>query len=130
MAGDPAAIEPMRRWASEQAAIIARGYRLRDSAPVIIHGVTLGSGVRLVGIEGEIVGELGAFVAGFYNDGVTFPLGYTDGAQLYIPTSAMIDEGGYEVESYWEYRYPAPLRKEIESRINAGLEELRKKGIR
>ena len=38
----------------------------------------------------------------YKGQGVTFPLGYSNGMQAYLPTSAMIDEGGYEVLSYHE----------------------------
>ncbi len=127
---DKTTIEPMRRWAEEQVSILEKGYCLPGDVPVLIHGIMLANSVRIVGIEGEIVAELGALADRFYDSGVTFPLGYTDGAQLYIPTSAMIDEGGYEVESYWEYRYPAPLKKGIEEAIRGGLMDLQERGIR
>ena len=61
--------------------------------------------------------------------GVTYAMVYSDGCQLYLPTSAMLDEGGYEVESYWEYRQPAPLAKGLEKILTATLGQLRDRGI-
>ena len=53
----------------------------------------LGQGVRLVGLEGEAVAELGSVIESCYAGGVTFPLGYTDGVQLYLPITRMLGEG-------------------------------------
>jgi hypothetical protein len=120
----------MRRWAMEKMTLLDRGYGLPKTVPVTAHGIHLGKDVRLIGIEGEIVAELGKLIDSFYTTGVTFPLGYTDGAQIYIPTTAMLPEGGYEVESYWEYRHPAPLAPGIEQVLRDGLGKLQSGGIR
>ena len=121
--------EVKQMWAKEQIAKLDRGYKLSASVSITAHGVMLGSGLRLIGIEGELVAELGLLIEDFYKDGITFPMGYTDGTQLYLPTSAMLDEGGYEVESYWEYRQPAPLAKGMEKILSETLAEMREKGI-
>ena len=121
--------EGMKRWAQEMIELIDRGFGLPTAVPITAHGVRLGKNLRLVGIEGEIVAELGHLIANFYGNGITFPMGYTDGAQLYLPTSKMLDEGGYEAESYYEYRFPAPLAKGMEGILTQSLQELRTKGI-
>jgi len=95
-----------------------------------MHGVRLGDGVRLLGIEGEAVTDIGSLVADFYGAGVTFPLGYTDGCQLYLPTDAMLTQGGYEVVSYYEYGFPAGLAPEVDGALRSGLQRLRREGIR
>ena len=79
--------------------------------------------------EGEPVGALGRQVVARYAAGVTFPLGYSNGMGLYLPTSHMLPAGGYEVESYYEYGYPAPLAAGIEEVLEAGLAELHTRGI-
>ena len=56
-------------------------------------------------------------------------MGYSDGCQLYLPSSKMIDEGGYEAESAWEYRFPAPLAKGVEDILTAAVEQLKREGI-
>ncbi len=121
--------EAMRRWAKEKITMLDRGYGLPKTVPVTAHGVRIGKGLRIVGIEGEIVAELGKQIIQAYPAGVTFPLGYTDGAQIYIPTTAMLDQGGYEVESFWEYRHPARLAKGIEQVLAKGIEQLKSEGI-
>jgi hypothetical protein len=121
--------EAMRRWAKEKLAMLDHGYTLPKTVPVSTQGVQIGKGLRLIGVEGEIVAELGLRISRFWRSGVTFPLGYTNGAQIYIPTSAMLDEGGYEVESFWEYRHPARLAKGIEQVLDKGLAELKAAGI-
>jgi neutral ceramidase len=119
----------MRRWAKEKITMLDRGYGLPKTVPVTAHGVRIGKDLRIVGIEGEIVAELGNQIAKSYPSGITFPLGYTDGAQIYIPTTAMLDQGGYEVESFWEYRHPARLAAGIEQVLAKGIEQLKAKGI-
>jgi hypothetical protein len=119
-----------RIWAEEQLHLLERGFGLRSEVPVLVQGIDLGEGLRVIGVEGELVGELGRLVRDFYGAGITFPLGYSNGAQMYLPTSAMIDEGGYEVESYWEYRQPAPLAKGWEAHLTKALEDLKKAGIK
>jgi len=121
--------EGMKRWAQEMIDLVDRGFGLPSAVPITAHGVRLGTGLRIIGIEGEIVAELGQLIAGFYTGGITFPLGYTDGAQLYLPSSRMLSEGGYEVESYYEYRFPAALAPGMEDILLATLGQLREKGI-
>jgi hypothetical protein len=103
---------------------------LPEAVPVTVHGLQIGKDLRIIGIEGEAVGELGHLVLDFYGDGITFPLGYSNGAQLYLPTDAMLDEGGYEVVSYYEYRQPARLAKGIEAILTDALHQLRDKGVK
>ncbi len=116
-------------WAEEQLSLIDRGFGLPAAAAVLVQGIELGPGLRLVGVEGELTADLGHLIHDFYGSGVTFPLGYSNGARMYLPSSRMIDEGGYEVESYWEYRQPAPLAKGIEAHFNQALTELKGAGI-
>ncbi|HOS43919.1 MAG TPA: hypothetical protein PK794_09535, partial [Armatimonadota bacterium] len=61
--------------------------------------------------------------------GVTFPMGYTDGAQIYLTVSHMREEGSYEVDSYWEYHVPAPLAAGMEETMLEALDELKACGI-
>jgi hypothetical protein len=130
IAADPKAGEIKRLWAKRQVEKLARGQKLATSVPITLHGIKIGKGLRLVGLEGEAVAELGLVMADFYKGkGITFPLGYTDGAQLYLPTSAMLDEGGYEVTSYHEYGQPASLVKGIEENLRGALGRLGRMGV-
>ena len=116
-------------WAARLIERLEKGNALPDSVTLTLHGIKLGDGLRVVGIEGEAVAGWGYIIEGFFDGGVTFPLGYTDGTGLYLPTSMMLPEGGYEVVSYWEYGYPAPLARGMEGTVLAALERLRARGI-
>ena len=48
---------------------------------------------------------------------------------MYLPTSKTLDEGGYEVESFWEYRQPSRLAKGMERILMDSLAQLRSLGI-
>ena len=106
-----------------------RGEQLPTCVPVICHGVQLGRGLRLVGLEGEAVADLGYLIEEFFGVGITFPLGYTNATQLYLTTTEMLAQKGYEVDSYYEYGMPAALAPGIEQRLTASLAELRAKGL-
>jgi len=116
-------------WAARQLELLDRHGKLRDAVTLTAHGVQLGKGLRLLGIEGEAVAEWGDIIEGFYGGGITFPLGYTDGTGAYLPTSRMLPEGGYEVVSSWEYGYPAPFAKGMEDVVRKALAHLRDCGI-
>jgi hypothetical protein len=126
---DRSSDELRRLWAESQLRALDREGCLPTQMPITLHGVQLGEGLRLVGIEGEAVAELGLLVQSFYRGGVTFPLRYCNGAQAYLPTSGMLDEGGYEAESYWEYGHPSSLANGMEEILVRALQHLRSQGI-
>ncbi len=109
VARDETARPERRLWAREMLEKLDATGALPTAVEVEMHGVQLGKGVRLVGLEGELVGPLGNLILRTYTQGITFPLGYSNGTQMYLPSSAMLPEGGYEVDSYWEYHQPARL---------------------
>jgi hypothetical protein len=116
-------------WAAKTIERLERGDTLPSSVPLTAHGVKLGEGLRIVGIEGEAVAGWGRYLDRYYSGGITFPLGYCDGTGLYLPTSEMLPGGGYEVVSYWEYGYPAPLRAGMEKAVEKALRDLRDSGV-
>lgn len=116
-------------WAMKQLECLNRGDTLPTSVTLTAHGVMLGKGLRMVGIEGEATAPWGKFIEESYGDGTTIPLGYTDGQGLYLPNSAMLPEGGYEVVSSWEYGLPAGLAPGMEEQVRKALAELRDQGI-
>ena len=116
-------------WAAKLLERLDRGDTLPASMTLTAHGVQLGKGLRILGIEGEAVGDWGYFLEDLYTGGVTFPLGYTDGQGLYLPTTAMLPEGGYEVVSYWEYGLPARLAPGMEDAVRKAVADLREQGI-
>lgn len=119
-----------RMWAERMIQRLDRGETLPQKASILAHGLQIGENVRLIGLEGEAVAEWGPLIADFYGGGVTVPMGYTDGTQLYLPVSRMLPELGYEVESYFEYGAPAQLAPGMEEHVLHALARLQRKGIR
>lgn len=98
-------------------------------ANILAHGIQLAEGCRLVAIEGEMVGELGNHLIAQYDDGVTMPLGYSNGAGLYLPSTRMLPQGGYEVDSHHEYGYGAVLAPGMEDILRDAVAEMRAHGV-
>ena len=130
IAADPAGGEVRRAWAYDIVTQLDAGQALPSAVPLALQGIRLGADLRIVGIEGEAVAGYGPLMCGSYVKGVTFALGYCNGEGLYLPTSPMFAEGGYEVVSSWEYGFPARLTPGFEAILAAGLERLREAGVR
>lgn len=109
IANDDTQPEQKRLWAQRNREVLARGEKLPETFPVAIQGLQVGEGLRLVSLQGEAVAGWGLLILRRFRSGVTFPLGYTNGQGLYLPTSDLIPEGGYEVDSYHEYWVPSAL---------------------
>ena len=104
-------------WARQQLELLNRDGRLPTVAPLLVQGLQLGHGLRLVALEGEPVSELGPVVRSAFSDGLTLALGYANGEGLYLPVEHMLAEGGYEVESFWEYGWPAAVAEGAEGLV-------------
>jgi hypothetical protein len=116
-------------WAARELERIDRDEPAADSVTVRVQGIQLAGAVRLVALEGEAVAELGLHIERQFAPGVTFPLGYANGQGLYLPVERMLAEGGYEVQSYWEYGLPAPLAEGAERVVDRALPLLRERAI-
>lgn len=116
-------------WAGQVLAQLDRRLPLPASAPLLVQGVRIGHDMRIVAVEGELVGELGLRIAGRFAGGVTFPLGYSNGTGLYLPSARMLAEGGYEAESFFEYGFAAPLRPVGESVLDQAVDDMRRRGL-
>ncbi len=128
IAADADEPEVKRLWARRMVERLERG-QLPGAVTLTLQGVQIGRSLRLVALDGEPVAGWGVLMRDFYGEGVTFALGYSNGEGLYLPTSGMMDEGGYEVVSYWEYGWPARLAKGFEGILTGALEQLRASGI-
>ena len=118
-----------RLWAQRNLDILARGNKLPTTWPIAVQVLQLGDGLRLVGLEGEAVARWGGFILQQYPEGITFPLGYTNGQGAYLPTSDILHEGGYEVESYHEYWLPSQLGPGFEAILAAALRRFAAQGV-
>ncbi|MCE9591705.1 MAG: hypothetical protein K8S99_14415 [Planctomycetes bacterium] len=119
----------MHLWAQSQVDLLDKGQPLATHAPVVVQAIRISKGVRIIAIEGEPVAGIGRRVEQQFQQGITFPLGYSNGQGLYIPTEAMLPEGGYEVESAWEYGFPAPLAVGFESALFTAIDRFKAVGV-
>ncbi|MBI3987941.1 MAG: hypothetical protein HY343_13535 [Lentisphaerae bacterium] len=120
--------EVRQKWARAMLRKLDCHGRLPDAVPVGLHVVQLGKGLRFIGLEGESVADLGLLTLNCYDRGVTFPLGYTNGTQLYLPSSRMRKERGYEVDSFYEYHWPSFLAVGGDTLIETALRRLQQTG--
>ncbi|MCG3148667.1 MAG: hypothetical protein PCFJNLEI_02112 [Verrucomicrobiae bacterium] len=93
--------------------------------PLLLQGIQLGLDLRLVALEGEVVAAHGLAMRRQFPKGVTFALGYSNGDAMYLPTSAMLPEGGYEVECHAIFGWPGRLKKGMERILAKNLRQLR-----
>lgn len=110
-----------RMWAKRWLERMDRGMAIEPTWPMYMHGVQLGKTLRMVALEAEAVAAHGHLIFEHFDRGITFPLAYSNGTQAYLPTTKMLDEHGYEVDSYWEYGLPAPFAPGIENVLNESL---------
>ena len=115
-------------WAKQQLTRLRHG-PLPTHCPVLLQGLRLGAGLRLVTLEGEPVAAHGLAIQAAYQRGVTFALGYANGFAMYLPTSKMLNEGGYEPTCFREFGQPAPLAKGLERILKKSLAQLLRAGI-
>lgn len=113
-----------RLWAERNRETLERGEKLPDYFPLTVQVIRLGDSLRLVGMQGEAVSGWGKLIVREFADAVTFPLGYTNGQGLYLPTSDIMPDGGYEVDSYHEYWVPSALAPGFEEPFLAALKRM------
>lgn len=117
-------------WAERQLEFLDKGIPLRSAASILIQGIQLAAGLRIIAIEGEPVAEHGLNILAHYGHGVTFALGYTNGEGMYLPVTRQLPEGGYEVDSFWEYSYPSQLAPGMEAIVEQTMVAFEQDNIR
>lgn len=126
---EAAGAEVKARWANDQIQRLERGRDL-SAASILMHGVRVGERVRILAIEGEPLHPYGFMIeetvrrSASQDAPVTFAVGYANGEGMYLVTTPMLAEGGYEPESYWEYHQAAPLAPGMEEVARRGLAAL------
>ncbi|MFH1969893.1 MAG: hypothetical protein ABIJ53_06210 [Verrucomicrobiota bacterium] len=88
--------------------------------------INLNEQVQIIGLSGEITAEIGKMIKDACRDKKIIFFGYCSYAGFYVPTSTMIDEGGYESLSslYYTGKMPAPFVKDIDDIIKREVMEL------
>lgn len=120
---------------------IAAAFRLTDLAlaeplsrpvPYPIQAVRFGKALTLVALGGEVVVGYSLRIAREYPKERIVVAGYSNDVMAYIPTAAMLKEGGYEpVSSMAFYGFPSPFAEDVEDKVMAGVRAvLRRVGLR
>ncbi len=89
------------QWAREQLAAVEHGEPTH--VDLELHALRIGE-LAFLGVPGELFVEIGLAIKAASPYSVTLVSGYTNGIYFYIPTAAAFAQGGYEVESYRNYR--------------------------
>lgn len=126
---EPSQPEHRRTWAQWWLDNIAEGMKPPTSLPVMLSILEISPGIRFAGVSGELLTGMGLKIRKHIGNGLTFPLGYTNGVVAYIPDSDVIREGGYEaVESlFFHHDIPAPWREDIDKIFYEAFDRLMEK---
>ena len=117
-----------RIWAEHWLKKLSQGETIPKSIDLTLSIVELSSELRLLGIAGELLTDIGLKIKHQFKNGTTLPFGYTNGEVAYIPDAKALREGGYEaIETvFFSHDKPAPFVEETEEIILTGFDELKK----
>ncbi|MFA6473225.1 MAG: neutral/alkaline non-lysosomal ceramidase N-terminal domain-containing protein [Candidatus Latescibacterota bacterium] len=120
--------QPIHRkiWAEWWLDKINRGETVPREIPMTLSIFELSKELRFACLAGEVLTGMGLKVKKHFPQGITLPLGYSNGRTGYIPDAGVLREGGYEaVESIFFTPFmPAPWRKDIDYTILGALDTL------
>lgn len=124
ISGNIAAVFSMRE--------LALAEPLSKAVPYPIQAIRFGKALTIVALGGEVVVEYGLRVTREFPKERVIVAGYSNDVMAYIPTQAMLKEGGYEpVSSMQGYDFPSPFAADVEDRVMAGVRDaLRRVGVR
>ncbi|NOU94986.1 hypothetical protein GC093_17410 [Paenibacillus sp. LMG 31456] len=105
--------------------LLSEPERLRGAAALEMTLLTIADGCSILAVNAEMSVHYGLCVKQLLGDGV-MPVGYSNGMIGYVPTSAQIDEGGYEArDSTYYFGLPAPFAHEVEPLIYEAIKQFR-----
>jgi len=115
-----------RNWAHHWLDKINKGETIPTSMDLTLSILELAPGVRLCGIAGELLTDIGMKIKHHFTDGLTLPCGYTNGRIGYIPDSNVLREGGYEATEtvFFTMGMPAPWREDIDDTLLDAFDDL------
>jgi len=105
---------------------------LSRPVPYPVQAVRFGKSLTLVALGGEVVVDYALRIKREFPKERLIVAGYSNDVMAYIPTTAMLKEGGYEpVTSMRYYGYPSPFASDVEERVMTSVREvLRRVGVR
>ncbi|MCP4642803.1 MAG: hypothetical protein GY851_20315 [bacterium] len=114
----------LKAWAEEMGGILAEGGEFMSHRTMTVQTLTIGD-FALVGLSGEICVGYALRLKKELAGRPLIVAGYTNGMIGYIPTEAMMPEGGYEVnKSHYYDMMPGPYAPEVEEAVCAKVHEL------
>jgi hypothetical protein len=121
---DPNIPKHRRRWAKDMLEILRLRGTLPTHAELFVQGVLLAEHVRIVGVEAELGSELGRQIMRTCPEEIAFPLGYTNGSRINLPCDRQLPQGGYGVDTFWEYHWPARLAPGVDDTLERAVRGL------
>jgi hypothetical protein len=110
--------DPEQQLAAYLVARLDSGRPLPHSYPFPLQRLRLGDAVTLIALGGEVVVDYGLNLKRSLGDRTTWVVAYSNDVFAYIPTAAILSEGGYEAErSQMWYGMPAKWDPAIEQTI-------------
>ena len=105
---------------------------LSRPVPYPVQGIRFGKSLTLLALGGEVVVEYALRIKREFSRERLIVAGYSNDVMAYIPTAAMLKEGGYEpVTSMRYYDFPSPFAPDVEERVMSSVKEvLRRVGVR
>ena len=115
-------IPEIRDRAVRIAEAMARGDKIPLSVSCPLQVVDFGKTLRLIAISGDVVVDYSVTLKARYPDRFVWAAGYANGYLWgYLPTLAILREGGYESSD----RFPfGPFTDEVEERVLSGVQSL------
>jgi hypothetical protein len=121
----PANRSIVRLWARDvlerqRTGTLSPGFRMH------LTKVGLAEGLQLLALSGEVTAQVGRAAKALFPDLETLFLGYCSYTDAYIPTAAMLPEGGHEALcSIYFHERPAPFTPDIDERLAAEIRGLK-----
>jgi neutral/alkaline ceramidase-like enzyme len=105
---------------------------LSRSVPYPVQAVRFGKSLTLIGLGGEVVVDYALRIKLEFPKERLIVAAYSNDVMAYIPTAAMLKEGGYEpVTSMRYYGFSSPFASDVEERVMSSVREvLRRVGVR
>jgi neutral ceramidase len=113
----PANRSILRLWARHTLEKVRAG-KVDSAFRMHLTRVLLNDDLQIIGTSGEVTAEVGKAIKDLFPDRQTIFLGYCSYTDAYIPTAAMLPEGGHEaLGSVYFHDRPAPFVAEIDGII-------------
>ena len=111
----------LQRYAAEALRRIDAGESIPSEAEVRVHTLWLTKDMAIVGIQGEVLVGLGAYVERTLAPSRVLLLGYTNGCLAYLPDSKELARGGYEQSSFLYRVWTGPFKRGLEKTLAAAV---------